>query len=161
MPGFAEVSHSIWIAAPVATVRSQFGDLDHHIHRNVHPKLAFQKLGEFDGGLRFAQEVRLLGITQRDTFERRWLPDGSIRDTSIEGFNKNGSLHFRFAEAAQGGQPGTEVGITIRLPLPPLLGWLAPVLKAQVRKEVTAAALEDKADIEQRGYRAPLRAAAD
>jgi hypothetical protein len=152
MTAFAEVKHTIWIAAPVATVRSQFGDLDHHIRRNVHPKLAFRKLGKSAGGERFQQEVKLLGITQRDTFERRWLPDGSIHDTSIEGFNKDGSLHFRFAESAQGGQPGTEVDITIRLPLPPLLGWLAPVLKAQVRKEVSAAALEDKMDIEQHGY---------
>ncbi|MGH6626050.1 MAG: hypothetical protein ACRECD_05845 [Burkholderiaceae bacterium] len=85
-------------------------------------------------------------------FERRWLADGGIRDTSVEGFNKGGSLHFSFAEVAQGGQPGTDVGITIRLPLPPLLGWLAPVLRAQGRKEVRAAALEDKRDIEQRGY---------
>ena len=86
MSNFAEVEHHIWIAAPRDTVRSQFGDLDHHIHSNVHPKLSFQKI-----------------------------------------------------------ESGTDVGITIRLPLPALLGWLAPVLKSQVRKEVTAAALVARA----------------
>lgn len=156
MPSFAEVEHHIWIAAPKSTVQSQFGDLDHHVRRNVHPKLSFEKLEARPGGLRFVQEVRLLGLKQRDVFEREWLPDGSMRDTSVDGFNKGGTLDFRFTDSAQGGQPGTDVGITIRLPLPPLLGWLAPVLRSQVRKEVTAAALEDKADIEQRGYRAGL-----
>lgn len=152
MPSFAEVEHHIWIAAPRHTVRQQFGDLDHHIRTNVHPKLSFEKLASQPDCMRFVQEVRLLGLKQRDVFERRWLPDGSIRDTSVEGFNKDGSLHFTFSESHQGGRPGTDVGITIRLPLPPLLGWLAPVLKSQVRKEVTAAALEDKFDLEQRGY---------
>jgi hypothetical protein len=33
------------------------------------------------------------------------------------------------------------------------MGWLAPVLEKQVRREVTAAALEDKFDLEQRGYK--------
>ena len=159
MSNFAEVEHHIWIAAPRDTVRSQFGDLDHHIHSNVHPKLSFQKIESGPDRLRFVQEVRLLGIKQRDVFERQWLPDGSIHDTSIEGFNKDGSLHFAFVEAAQGGQSGTDVGITVRLPLPALLGWLAPVLKSQVRKEVTAAALEDKFDLEQRGYRPAALAA--
>ena len=153
MPNFAEVEHHIWIAAPLPTVRKQFGDLDHHVRTNVHPKLSFEKLESRPGYLRFTQEVRLLGLKQRDVFERQWLADGGMRDTSIEGFNKGGTLDFSFAESAQGGQPGTDVGITIRLPLPPLLGWLAPVLKSQVRKEVTAAALEDKFDLEQRGYR--------
>jgi hypothetical protein len=41
----------------------------------------------------------------------------------------------------------------IRLPLPPVVGGLIrPLLEAQVRKEVRAASLEDKQDIEARGY---------
>lgn len=155
MRPFAEVEHHVWIAAPRDVVRRQFGDLEHHIQRQVHPKLTFRAIEQRTDGLRYEQQVKLLGIVQRDVFERRWLPDGSIRDTSVEGFNKDGSLHFSFADAAMAGGPGTDVGITVRLPLPPLLGWLAPVLRAQVRKELEAAALEDKADIEQRGYPQP------
>lgn len=151
---YAEVEHRIWIAAAPETVRRQFGDLDHHMRTNVHPRLQFHKLGAGPDRLRFAQEVRLLGILQRDVFERRWLSDGSMCDTSVEGFNMNGSLLYTFAPVARKGRDGTEVGITVRLPLPPLLGWLAPVLKAQVRREVTVAALEDKFDLEQRGYTA-------
>jgi hypothetical protein len=99
------------------------------------------------------QEVRLLGIRQRDVFERRIAPDGSIEDLSVEGFNRGGSLRFGFRPQPQQGRAGTLVTITIRLPLPPLIGALiAPLLAAQIRREVTAAALEDRADIEQRGY---------
>jgi hypothetical protein len=160
MPRFAEVHHSQWIAAPVPTVRAQFADLDHHIRTNVHPKLRFQVLRRDDSGARFVQEVRLLGIRQRDVFERSLLADGSIEDRAVEGFNRGGSVRFRFQPQAEQGQPGTQVGISIRLPLPPLVGPLIkPLLEAQIRKEVRAAALEDQADIEQGRY-VPARQAA-
>jgi hypothetical protein len=160
MPRFAEVHHSQWIAAPVPTVRAQFADLDHHIRTNVHPKLRFQVLRRDDSGARFVQEVRLLGIRQRDVFERSLLADGSIEDRAVEGFNRGGSVRFRFQPQAEQGQPGTQVGISIRLPLPPLVGPLIkPLLEAQIRKEVRAAALEDQTDIEQGRY-VPARQAA-
>lgn len=153
MTTFAEVTHREWIAAPVDTVRAQFADLDHHIRRNVHPKLRFEVLQRRARGARFVQEVRLLGIRQRDVFERRIEPDGSIEDRSVEGFNRGGSLSFHFTPKAIDQRHGTEVEISIRLPLPPVLGALVrPLLEAQVRREVRAAALEDKQDIEARGY---------
>jgi hypothetical protein len=133
-------------------VRAQFADLDHHIRTSVHPKLAFRTLEPAAGRMRYEQKVRLLGITQRDVFEREWLADGSLRDTSVEGFNRGGSLHFAFVPVPVDGGRGTEVTIRVRLPLPAALAWLAPLLRAQVRREVTVAANEDKVDIEQRGY---------
>lgn len=156
MPRFAKVIHHEWIAAPVDTVRAQFADLDHHIRRNVHPKLRFEVLQRWPRGARFVQEVRLLGIRQRDVFERSIEPDGSIEDRSVEGFNRGGSLSLRFTPAAFEGRAGTEVRITVRLPLPPVIGVLVrPLLEAQVRKEVRAASQEDKRDIESGGYPAP------
>ena len=152
MPKFVEVDHRIWIDAPQSSVKAQFADLDHHIRTNVHPKLRFEVLERSPTHARFTQEVRLLGVRQRDVFQREVRPDGSIRDLSVEGFNEGGSLDFHFTPEVRDGHEGTGVDILIRLPLPPLLGWLAPVLKSQVRREVTAAALEDKYDLEQRGY---------
>lgn len=152
MPRFVEVEHRVGIAAPAQVVRAQFGDLDHHIKAAVHPKLSYRPLAPVAGRQRYEQKVRLLGITQRDVFEREWLADGSLRDTSIDGFNRGGSLHFSFAPAEVEGRSGTEVAIRVRLPLPSVLGLLAPLLRAQVLREVTAAANEDKHDIETRGY---------
>ena len=161
MPRFAEVTHPQWIAAPVAVVRAQFADLDHHIRSNVHPKLRFEVQAQHASGARYVQEVRLLGIRQRDVFERRFEADGCMVDESVEGFNKGGSLSFRFEPETVEGRAGTRVEISIRVPLPPLIGPLIrPLLEAQIRKEVTAAALEDRADIEQRGYPRPALAAA-
>jgi hypothetical protein len=97
---------------------------------------------------RFVQEVRLLGIRQRDVFEREVADDGSICDRSVEGFNKGGSLVVGFV----GERGGTRVDIAIRLPMPGPMFLLRPLLEAQVRREVRAAALEDKHDIEDRGY---------
>jgi len=42
----------------------------------------------------------LLGLRQRDVFERRIAPDGSIEDRSVEGFNRGGSLSFAGADKA-------------------------------------------------------------
>ena len=153
MPGYAEVQHTQWIEAPLATVQAQFADLDHHIRSNVHPDLHFEILARHANGARFVQEVRLLGIRQRDVFERRIQADGRIEDRSVEGFNSGGSLSVRFTRARVEARSGTQVEITIRLPLPPLIGPLVkPLLEAQIRKAVRTSALQDREDIEQRGY---------
>jgi uncharacterized membrane protein len=146
-----EVNHQVWIDASPDTVKSQFADLNHHIDTNVHPSLRFEVLAQEPRRARFTQEVKLLGMRQRDLFDRIIDEDGTIHDESIEGFNKGGKLDFRFFPAAEGGREGTRVDITIRLQTPPLLGWLAPMLRSQVLREVTEAALQDKRDIE-RGY---------
>jgi hypothetical protein len=154
MTGFAEVRHALWIAAPIATVRSQFADVEHHIRANVHPKLKFELLAQGPGRARYVQVVRLLGMRQRDVFERRFESDGTMVDTSVEGFNQGGSLRFGFEPQTVAGRDGTLVRIDVRVPLLPLVGGLLrPLLERQIRKEVSAAALEDKHDIEQRGYR--------
>jgi hypothetical protein len=153
MDRFAAVTHVEWIAAPEERVRRQFADLDHHIHAGVHPKLRFQVLEQSANAARYVQEVRLLGLRQRDVFVRSFPADGTMVDTSVEGFNRGGSLQFRFRPEVRAGLPGTAVEITVRLPLPPLLGaLLRPLLEREVRREVAAAAAEDKYDLEVRGY---------
>ena len=166
MPRFAEVTHHEWIAAPEARVRSQFADLRHHIDASVHPKLRFEILQSEPHSARYVQEVRLLGIRQRDVFERHFDADGVMVDTSVEGFNRGGSLQFRFQPVQRDGRDGTDVEISVRLPLPSVIGGLIrPLLESQIRREVRAAAAEDKRDIELLGYpraaqpRAELRAA--
>jgi hypothetical protein len=153
MTRFAEVRHEEWIAADLPIVKSQFADLEHHIHANVHPKLRFEVQHQSARRARYVQEVKLLGIRQRDVFEREFGADGSMTDTSVEGFNKGGSLHFEFGAETREARAGTRVMVTIRLPLPPVVGpLLKPVLEGQIRKELLAAVAEDKYDLEVRGY---------
>jgi hypothetical protein len=153
MSRFVEVSHEEWIAAPIAKVRAQFTDLDHHIAVNVHPKLRFEVLSRGERRARFVQHVRLLGINQRDVFEREIAADGSsMVDTSVEGFNQGGSLRFTFTPGQRDGRDATLVAVTIRLPVPRFLGFLSGLLAAQVRRELLAAVAEDKYDLEVRGY---------
>lgn len=143
-----EVNHQVWIAAPVQAVRSQFADLQHHIDANVHPKLRFEVQQQERRRARFVQEVKLLGMRQRDILERTVDDDGSIHDVSVEGFNKGATLDFRFEPQERDRAAGTRVTIRIRLRTPPLLGWLAPLLHAQALRETMNAAEEDKRDIE-------------
>ena len=146
---FAEVHQSAFIAAPPALVQRQFADLEHHIQTNVHPSLTFKVLAHDDTSARYVQEVKLLGLRQRDVFDREILANGSIRDVSIEGFNKGGELRVDFASMGK----GTRVDLLIRLPLPPLVGGLLrPLLERQIKRAVTAAITEDKYDLEVRGY---------
>jgi hypothetical protein len=153
MPRFAEVTHHEWIAAPETRVRCQFADLRHHIDAGVHPKLRFEILHSGAQSARYVQKVRLLGIRQRDVFERRFGADGAMLDTSVEGFNRGGSLQFDFRPERRDDRDGTDVQITVRLPLPPVIGGLIrPLLEGQIRRELRAAAGEDKRDIEVRGY---------
>ena len=146
---FAQVQQSMFIQAAPDRVRRQFADLDHHIEANVHPKLTYKVLSKSDAGARYTQEVKLLGLRQRDVFERTILPGGSILDRSVEGFNKGGELKVDFAPEGS----GTRVELTVRLPLPPVIGGLVRrLLEKQVRREVLAAFAEDKYDLEVRGY---------
>lgn len=148
MPRFVEVRHDCWIDAPPAKVRAQFADIQHHIDANVHPNLRFELLAQEPHRARFRQDVRLLGMWQRDLFDRVIDEDGSIHDESIHGFNKGGTIDISFAPKAEGGREGTRVDIVIRLPTPPLLGWLAPLLRKQVLRETMIAVQQDKQDIE-------------
>ncbi|MFO1338136.1 MAG: hypothetical protein U1F53_07845 [Burkholderiaceae bacterium] len=158
MPRFAEVRHEEWMAADPAVVRSQFADLEHHIATNVHPKLRLVVQQRSPQRTRYLQEVTLLGMRQRDVFEREHGADGSMTDTSVEGFNRGGSLHFEFRPEARGARPGTVVAVRVRLPLPPVVGRLVrPLLESQIRKELLAAVAEDKYDLEVRGYAGPPR----
>jgi len=153
MPRYADVTHHEWIAAPAASVRSQFADLHHHVRTNVHPKLRFEILESNPQSARYVQEVKLLGMLQRDVFERRFGADGAMVDTSVEGFNRGGSIAFRFRPELRDARAGTDVEITVRLPLPPVIGPLIrPLLEWQIGRELRAAAAEDKYDLEVRGY---------
>jgi hypothetical protein len=153
MSRFAEVRHEEWIAAEPGTVQAQFADLEHHVAANVHPKLHIRVLEQSPRRARYIQEVTLLGIRQRDVFEREFGADGSMTDTSVEGFNRGGSLHFEFRPMAKAGRSGTVVRATIRVPLLPVIGrLLRPLLEGQIRRELLTAVAQDKDDLELRGY---------
>jgi hypothetical protein len=143
-----EVKHRIWIQAPPRAVRAQFADLRHHIEANVHAKLKFEVLAQDARHARFTQEVNLMGLRLRNLFERTVAEDGSIHDVSVDGFNKGATMDFRFSWPRRhaGGHPD-------RIPVPLSMSWAAPVVQSQLKREVAASALEDKYDLEQRGYR--------
>ncbi len=153
MPGFVEVTHQEWIAAPEPLVRQQFADLQHHIATGVHSKVKFEVLSESFKRARFVREVRLLGRRMRDVYVREFEPDGTMLDTAISGPNKGATLMFRFTSSSLASAVGTVVEINVRLPLPRFIGSLVkPLLRAQVRRAVQRAVAEDKFDLEIRGY---------
>jgi hypothetical protein len=158
MRSFVDVRHDVWIAASRELVRAQFADLDHHIQTGVHPTLTLRRLQDGPRGVRYEQVVRLLGIRQRDVFERRFLRDGTMVDLSVDGFNKEGSITVSFERETRDGRPGTLVMLDVRVPLPRLIGPLIrPLVAARVAAEVRRAAEQDKFDLEDGRYAGPVR----
>ena len=158
-----EVSHEEWIAAPLAIVRAQFADLHHHIAAGVHPKLRFEIISLGERRARFVQEERLLGIRQRDVFERVITVDRlGMVDTAIDGPHRDGWLSFRFTPGTRSGRDATLVTVKVSMPVPRLLGMLRPLWHAHIRRKLLVAMEEDRHDIEVRGYpRSSRHAVAD
>ena len=153
---FAQVCHPQWIEAPISVVRAQFADLDHHINANVHPHQRLALMSRNGRNVCFVRELRRMGLRQRDVFERHIALDGSIVDRSVEGSNKGGSRTFHFEPETVAKQRGTRVEVTVRLPLPRVIGrLLKPLYEAQLRRELVAAAQRDRDDIVERGYPRP------
>lgn len=148
-----EVSHEEWIAAPLAVVRAQFADLHHHIAAGVHPKLRFEIISLGERRARFVQEERLLGIRQRDVFERVIAADRlGMVDTAITGPHRGRSLSFRFTPGTRAGRDATLVAVKVSMPVPRWLGVLHPLWRVQIRRKLIATMEEDRHDIEVRGY---------
>ena len=67
----------------------------------------FKVLAQSATEARYVQEVTLLGIRQRDVFERRIQADGAIVDRSVEGFNKGGEIRARLRDLGAGTEAST------------------------------------------------------
>ena len=153
MTRFADIEHTLWVAAPIATVRTHFADLQHHIQAQVHSQRRYTLLARHTRGSRFVQEVRLRGGVQHDLIERRIDTDGSIHDRTVDGPNQGATQSIVFHPHIEGGERGTRVGVTLRVPLPSWAGvLLRPLRVAQVRKELSQAMEESRLDLETRGY---------
>ncbi len=160
MSGFIDIQHDEWVDAAPDVVRAHYVDLQHRIDARVHPDERLRLLEPGPAGPRFERIARVGWRMQRDLFERRLKPDGSIVDTVVAGANWGRSVSARFWRRNDDGRPGTLVELTVTQPLPLIGRLLSRWTCRRIERELRMIAVEDKLDVE-RGYKVDrgLRAA--
>ena len=145
-----EVTVEQTIRRPLAEVSRQFGDVRHHAANRVHPKLTFEILSEQGDTIRFRQQVSLVGIKQTDEVVQTRRADGSLHSEIVAGTNQGSSITQVFAPE---GDAATRITFTMRMPATGIKRLLRPLFAAAIRKTVLDAFVEDRYDLEVRGYR--------
>ena len=133
-------SESIRIARPRDIVIRQFEDLEHHNQYQVHKGLHWEVLEE-------DQESKVIRVAKRTA--RLYWKDDALLLHILSGAGKGGTLYhyFRSTSATE-----TEVEMAFEIPLPPLLGFLAPFIRWTLTKDIRRGLKEDKIDLEEKGY---------
>ena len=138
------------IDRPLAEVRAQYGDMDHHMRNDVHPGIRFTWLPSERGERRLSSAFRLLGILQRDTLSLHDEADGTLVIDHLDGPNRGTKIFHRFtAEASD----RTRVDLTASVPVTTGRALLGPLFRLGVRKILEKALREDKRDLERGAYR--------
>lgn len=147
---FLEIQASGAVARPIAEVRAQYRDIDHHIRHNVHPGIQFAWV-DGDGGKRLVRtEFRLLGMLNYDITEFVDAPDGTLLIHHLEGANTGTIIEHHFRAIDDG---NTQVDLVARVPASTGRKLLGPLFRFGVRQILMKALGEDKRDLEGKGYR--------
>ena len=149
------VQYSGTIRQPIDIVSRQFGDMTHHAGHAVHPDIKFVVLSERGNECRFTQEVRLLGMKQKDEIVQVRRADGSLESEVVEGTNRGMKIFQSFRAE---GPNATTIDFRVEAPATGIKKWLKPFFEIAVRRTIAKALEQDRVDLEERGY--PRRASA-
>ena len=152
-----EINAALTIDRPLAEVRAQYGDMDHHMRNNVHPGIRFTWLPSEGGARKLVSEFRLLGLLQRDTLSLHDEADGTLVIDHLDGPNTGTKIFHRFVAE---GSDRTRVELTASVPAATSRKLLGPLFRLGVRTILEKALREDKRDLERGTYR-PGAAAGD
>ncbi|SRR5258706_6972151 len=154
MPDSLMVEYSGTIRQPIEIVSRQFGDIPHHAKHSVHPDITFVVLSDRRNVCHFTQEVRLLGLKQKDEVMQKRRADGNLESEVIEGTNKGMKIFQSFQSQ---GPNATTIKLRVEAPATGIKKLLKGFFKAAVLRTVRKAFEQDRVDLEERGY--PRRAA--
>lgn len=144
-----EVVRSVEIERDAEVVRRQFGDVAHHASAGLHRGVVFEVI-EDDGARCHYRQISKVGplkLRQEMTLDRTG--SGPLVNRIVAGQFAGGSISFDVRSCGEG-RSVVEARLTASIPL--AIRVATPVLRAQVGKQLAAALLEDKADLEDGAY---------
>ncbi len=149
-----EVTASMRIARGAAEVRAQYRDMDHHIRNRVHRDITLEWLEpQAPGERRIRTTFPILGIPQSDIAVLEDLPDGTLVIRNLEGTNAGMIVYHRFIAIDDA---TTEVQLVADAPSTLGRKLLGPLFRAGARQVLKKALLEDKKDLEGKGFTASV-----
>jgi hypothetical protein len=144
-----EVVRSVEIERDAEVVRRQFGDVAHHAATNLHRGVVFEVIDD-DGSRCHYRQVSKVGplkLRQEMTLDRT--ESGPLVNRIVAGQFAGGAISFDVRSAGEG---RSVVEARLTAPRSFVLRVAAPILRAQVGKQLAAALVEDKADLERGAY---------
>jgi hypothetical protein len=144
-----DVTRSVEIDCDIEVVRRQFGDVAHHAATGVHAGVVFEVIEDQGDRCRYRQ-VSAIGpakIAQELELDR--VADGPLVNRIVAGQFTGGSITFEIATRDEG---GSTVEARLSAPISGVMRIAAPILRAQVGKQLAKALAEDKADLEDGAY---------
>ena len=139
------VTASIRIERPIADVRAQYGDMDHHIRNNVHAGIKLEWMESRSNERKIKTTFSILGIPQHDVAFLEDAPDGTLVIRNVEGTNAGMSVLHTFVDLGDG---ATRVELLADAPATLGRKLLGPLFVAGARQVLKKALREDKADLE-------------
>ncbi|MEM8902610.1 MAG: hypothetical protein AAGF02_02815 [Actinomycetota bacterium] len=144
-----EVLRSVEVDRDAEVVRRQFGDVDHHAATTVHRNVVFEVIEDDGERCRYRQISRVGPFRLRQEMELDRTESGPLVNRIVSGQFTGGSIAF---DVAPRGDSRSVVEARLTAPLSGLQRLAAPILRAQVGKQLEAALVEDKADLEEGAY---------
>ena len=144
------ITASLRMERPVAEVRAQYRDIDHHIRNNVHPSIHYQWESGAPGERKIKTTFRILGVPQFDISLLEDAADGSFVIRYVEGSNAGMVLVHKFVPL---GSSATDVQLFADAPSSMGRKLLGPLFVAGARQVMKKALAEDKRDLEKGGFK--------
>jgi hypothetical protein len=145
-----QITASIRIERPVAEVRAQYRDIDHHIRNDVHPSIHYEWAPSEPGQRKIKTTFRILGVPQYDISLLEDAEDGSFVVHYLEGSNAGMVLVHKFVPL---GLSATEVQLFAEAPSSIGRKLLGPLFVAGARQVMKKALIEDKRDLEKGNFK--------
>lgn len=140
-----DVVRSVEIERHAEVVRRQFGDVAHHAATHVHRGVVFEVIEDDGACCRYRQVSSVGPVKLRQEIELDRTPDGPLVNRIVAGQFTGGAITFRVESH---GEDGSVVEARLTAPVSGVMRIVAPILRAQVGRQLTAALAEDKADLE-------------
>jgi hypothetical protein len=147
--GTFAVVRSVTIDRDAEVVRRQFGDVAHHAATGVHRGVVFEVIGDDGVHCRYRQTSSIGPLKLRQEMELDRTETGPLVNRIVSGQFTGGSISF---DVAPQGADQSVVEARLAAPLTGVMRLVAPMLRAQVGRQLAAALVEDKSDLEEGAY---------